>query len=58
MVGSVEGVPVQLIDQNNNGVFNEIGIDAMVVGSGKSAAFLSKIVNLKGQLFEFEVDPA
>jgi hypothetical protein len=55
MVGALEGVPVQVIDQNNNGVFNEVGIDAMVIGQGRAAGFLSKVVSLKGELYELEL---
>ncbi len=58
MVGSVDGVAVQVIDQNNNGVYNEVGVDAIVVGSGRAASFLSKVINLKGKLVELEVDAA
>lgn len=57
MVGTIEGVPVQVIDQNNNGVFNDVGIDAMVIGQGNAAGFLSKVVNLRGQLYELDLDP-
>ena len=54
MSGKLHGVNVTLIDQNNNGVWNEAGVDAMVIGSGKSASYLSRIVNLKGELFLFD----
>lgn len=54
MTGKIHGVPVSLIDQNNNGIWNEIGTDAMVVGKSNSASYLSRIVNLKGALFLFE----
>lgn len=56
MVGAVDGVNIQLIDQNNNGIYNEVGVDAIVVGSGRAASFLSKVVNLKGKLMQLEVD--
>ncbi len=56
MVGSLEGVPVQVIDQNNNGVFNEVGVDAIVIGNGRGASFLSEVVSLKGQLYELQLD--
>jgi hypothetical protein len=55
MCGTVAGVPVTLIDLNNNGLYNEYGTDAMVVGKGKSAGFLSKVISHKGKLFDFEV---
>ncbi len=55
MRGRLNGETIMLIDQNNNGVYNEVGVDAMVVGKAKSAHYLSKIVNLKGDLFELTV---
>lgn len=53
--GTLEGVSIRLIDQNNNGRFDEIGVDAMVVGNGNAASFLSKVVNLNGVLYEIEL---
>jgi hypothetical protein len=50
--GSLGGVAIRLIDQNNNGRFDEFGVDAMVVGNGNAASFLSRIVNLNGNLLE------
>ncbi len=58
MTGKIHGVPITLIDQNNNGVWNEIGTDAMIVGKTKAASYLSRIVNLKGQLFLLDVNEA
>lgn len=56
MVGEVEGTRVQLIDQNNNGRFDDIGQDAMIVGRGKSASFLSEVASIDGKLFSISVD--
>ncbi|MCA8943209.1 MAG: hypothetical protein KDB80_11670 [Planctomycetes bacterium] len=55
MRGKLNGVAIMLIDQNNNGLYNEIGVDAMIVGKGDSASFLSRIVNLDDELFEITV---
>lgn len=55
MTGSLKGVQIRLIDQNGNGSYNDFGIDAMIVGSGSAAAYLSKVVNLGGELFNLEV---
>lgn len=55
MIGRVKGVDVRLIDQDNNGRYNDFGIDAMIVGSGDAASFLSKIVNLDGELYALDV---
>ena len=55
MVGRLGDQPIQLIDQNNNGRFDDYGEDAMVVGRGTVASFLSKVVNIGGELLEIEV---
>jgi hypothetical protein len=55
MVGKVAGMELQLIDQNNNGRYNDFGEDAMIVGNGDAASFLSKVVSIKGELFEITV---
>jgi len=55
MIGRVKGVEVRLIDQDNNGRYNDFGVDAMVVGNGDAAAFLSKVVNLDGTLYSLDV---
>jgi hypothetical protein len=57
MVGEIGGTRVQLIDQNNNGRYDDFGADAMIVGRGKSASFLSKVVNVDGELFTLAVEP-
>jgi len=55
MVGQLKGVPVRVIDLNNNGIYNEIGKDAVVVGAGNAASYLSKVIHLNNELHEFEV---
>ncbi len=55
MVGQLAGERIQLIDQNNNGRFDDFGADAMVVGRGKAACFLSRIVNVGGELYSIDV---
>jgi hypothetical protein len=55
MQGKLRDTLVRVIDQNNNGVFNEVGRDAMIVGSGSAAALLSKTINVNGELLDFEV---
>ncbi|MDP6928507.1 MAG: hypothetical protein QF412_02275 [Planctomycetota bacterium] len=57
MVGSIDGVSIKLIDQNANGRYDEFGKDAMIVGSGNAASFLSRLVNLKGKIHELTVSP-
>jgi hypothetical protein len=55
MAGRVAGVEVKLIDLNLNGRFDEVGTDGMIVGSSDSAAYLSKVANLGGKLYELAV---
>jgi hypothetical protein len=55
MQGRIGGELISIIDQNNNGVWNEYGVDAMIVGKSQAACFLSSVVNLKGNLYNFEV---
>ena len=53
--GKIEGKRVRLIDQNNNGRFDDFGADAMVIGRGKAASFLSKVVRVGEQLYSISV---
>ena len=55
MVGEVLGTRVQIIDQNLNGRFDDYGSDAMIIGRGKSASYLSKVASVNGELYEFNV---
>lgn len=55
MVGEVHGTKFSLIDQNGNGRYDDFGADAMIVGRGEVASFLSRVVNLDGELFELGV---
>jgi hypothetical protein len=54
-MGKVAGEKIVLIDQNNNGKYNEYGVDAMIIGKGDVACYLSKVVSVKGTLYEMEV---
>lgn len=55
MVGELGGTRIALIDQNNNGRFGDFGEDAMVVGRGKAAGFLSRVIEVDGELYSIEV---
>jgi hypothetical protein len=57
MSGKVGGVLIKLIDQNHNGRYDDFGKDAMIVGSGKGASLLSRVVNLDGVLYGLSVTP-
>jgi hypothetical protein len=58
MVGSFQNETIRVIDQNNNGRYNDYGQDALVVGKGDAAAFLSKVVSIGGALYGLEVNEA
>ena len=55
VVGSVEGQQVRVIDQNLNGRFDDYGEDALIVGRGRQAGFLSRVIEVRGKLFSMEV---
>ncbi len=56
-VGKVGETRITLIDQNGDGRYDGYGEDAMIVGRSKSAAFLSRVVNVAGALHRIEVAP-
>ncbi|MED6334876.1 MAG: hypothetical protein VYE81_05700 [Planctomycetota bacterium] len=55
MVGKLKGTLVKVFDQNNNGLYDDYGTDAMIVGKGGAAGLLSKVVNASGTLYNFEI---
>jgi hypothetical protein len=55
MVGKLKGFTFSVIDQNGNGTYDDYGVDAMVIGATDAASFLSKVVNLGGELYELEI---
>jgi hypothetical protein len=55
MVGKLKGQTFKLIDQNNNGVYNDFGADAMIIGASDAASYLSRVVNLDGELYDIDV---
>ena len=56
MTGKVDGTLVHVFDQNGNGRYDDYGVDALALGSAKSASLLSKVVSVDGDLFHFEID--
>ncbi len=55
VVGKVGGQQVRIIDQNLNGRFDDYGQDALIVGRGKQASFLSRVVPVRGELYSIDV---
>lgn len=53
--GRYKGVSISVIDENSNAEYNEIGKDAVVFGNSKCAAVLGNVVEIKGKLYEMEV---
>ena len=47
-------VPIRIIDQDGNGRHNDIGSDAMIVGSGDHAMLLSKTIQVDADLKTLE----
>ncbi len=57
MVGKVGTTPVQLIDDNSNGLYNEYGVDVIIIGK-KPPVLLGKMAILGGELHHMKVSPA
>ena len=55
MKGKVAGQTLHVFDQDGNGKYSDWGIDAVAVGSNKSASLLSKVVLMSGKLYHFDV---
>lgn len=54
--GHVGSTRIRLIDQNNNGSFADVGVDAMIVGRSQYASFLSEVVSIDGRLQRLTID--
>jgi hypothetical protein len=55
MEGTFGSTRFMIFDQNGNGRFNDVGEDAMIVGRGKTASFLSKTIHVDGVLHAFTI---
>ncbi len=58
MVGTLDGRRIALIDMDADGVYGEVGQDAILVGRGKIATWLGESVVLGEELLQLEADPA
>ncbi len=54
--GKLNGQKIAVIDQDGDGIFGEVGQDALIVGSGKRATFLSSTVHVDGKLLALHVN--
>jgi hypothetical protein len=57
MKGQAEGETIFLIDDNNNGLYNDYGEDAIAIGQNpKGAGKLSRFINIKDGIYEITVE--
>jgi hypothetical protein len=54
-LGMIDGQKIRIIDQNNNGRYDDYGADALLIGQGRYASFLSKVINVRGTLYSIDV---
>ena len=59
MVGTIPAdtgpIPVRIIDQNGNGSFDDVGLDAMIIGTSDEAMFLSSTIVVGNTLRKISV---
>lgn len=55
MVGKVQGTTIAIIDANADGDYDDYGVDGIVLGNKRGAAYVSRVVNIGGDLFDFEI---
>lgn len=55
VTGMLGSTKIRIVDQNHNGRFDDVGQDALVVGSGRAASFLSEVISIDGQLRKITV---
>lgn len=54
--GEVNGTRIEVVDQNNDGRYDGVGVDALVLGRSRSACFLSEVIALGDELFSLSVE--
>lgn len=57
MTGKIGDTKIRIIDQNHNGRFDDFGGDAMIVGDGRAASYLSDVIEIDGRLLAIAVSP-
>jgi len=53
--GTIQGTKVNIFDKNGNGIFNDVGLDAIGVGNRSGAALLGEIARIGTSLYSVEV---
>ncbi|MDQ7780037.1 MAG: hypothetical protein RDV41_10055, partial [Planctomycetota bacterium] len=54
MAGKVSGATLSLVDDNNNGSYDDYGVDGIVIAPSTYAIPMGKVVSLGGKLYNFE----
>jgi hypothetical protein len=57
-VGKLEDTRIALLDQNNDGYFGEVGVDAILLGQGKVATWLGSTLLVDGKVHALQFDSA
>lgn len=57
-VGEIDKAKVTFLDDDNDGAFNTLAKDVVHVQGMTGAAYLGKLLPVKGKLYELEVDPS
>ena len=55
VTGEIGGTKIRVVDQNHNGRFDDVGADAIVVGDGRAASFLSEVISIGGALKKVQI---
>jgi len=55
VTGQIGTTKIRIVDQNHNGRFDDVGADALVIGDGRAASYLSEVVAIDGQLKKIDV---
>lgn len=55
MAGVLDGTEIRLFDQDLNGSYADVGVDAMIVGKGNVASYLSRIVTIGAKMWSIEI---
>ena len=56
MSGKLGNTRIAIIDQDNDGIYGEVGVDAILIGRGKVATWLGDTLNVDGVLHTLKID--
>lgn len=52
----IDGLQIALIDQNNNGRYDDFGTDVIMFGNSIYALPISSVINVNNKLYDFKID--